>query len=434
MNKEEIKNELGMTYEELQCYLVEKYGSAKYDYFHTTECKSKNKKITRTSEGLYCHHMDEDKGGNLGNPVQAATQPFAWQRKERLVYCNILEHLILHIKIAVLRQKKMFDTPRNIADFFTTGGIYWICEIINDMFMSDGTNVAWMKRCYEEIRENYEDYILLIKSLMNYIELSYQGDKEPPFLVPGSWVHFSDCDCEIIKVSRKKDGILLRLPSGDEKSMISSLVSGQFTYKDQFDITMRKLSSGYESFYTQIYENIIEFDNKKKIEEYRNLIRIDFHGYGFLQYADIALDKSFEASNADEYISKALPMFCGKNIELSGTSPTFWRGKKVPRAVQKSFYIIRIRTSFSLKKGMEPCIRYRGRNRLVEENPFLIDDNHNLRDKGWTILTTSFFKKDINGKEIDGIVTVSLGKDDYLRFRERYDIRYLEVVDGCYFC
>ena len=49
MNKEEIKNELGMTYEELQCYLVEKYGSAKYDYFHTTECKSKNKKITRTS-------------------------------------------------------------------------------------------------------------------------------------------------------------------------------------------------------------------------------------------------------------------------------------------------------------------------------------------------------------------------------------------------
>lgn len=83
---------------------------------------------------------------------------------------------------------------------------------------------------------------------------------------------------------------------------------------------------------------------------------------------------------------------------------------------------------------MEPCIRYRGRNRLVEENPFLIDDNHNLRDKGWTILTTSFFKKDINGKEIDGIVTVSLGKDDYLRFRERYDIRYLEVVDGCYFC
>lgn len=95
MNRAEIEVELKMPYVELSSYLIKKYGGALYDYFYTPECKSKNKKVTRTSEGLYCHHIDEDKGGSLSESSSAIRQPFEWQRKERLVYCNILEHLIL---------------------------------------------------------------------------------------------------------------------------------------------------------------------------------------------------------------------------------------------------------------------------------------------------------------------------------------------------
>ena len=32
MNRKEFKDELKMTYGELQSYLIQKYGSAKYDY------------------------------------------------------------------------------------------------------------------------------------------------------------------------------------------------------------------------------------------------------------------------------------------------------------------------------------------------------------------------------------------------------------------
>ena len=49
MNSEELKNELKMTYEELQHYLIEKYGSAKYDYFVNPECKSKNQSLQMIS-------------------------------------------------------------------------------------------------------------------------------------------------------------------------------------------------------------------------------------------------------------------------------------------------------------------------------------------------------------------------------------------------
>ena len=157
MNREEINKELSMTYEGLTEYLIQKYGAVQYDYFCTSECRSKNKKVTRTSEGLYCHHIDEDKGDLLSHPKAAQRSPFDWQMKERLVYCNALEHLILHIKIAVLRQKKKLIKPLDI-DAFLRPGIHLICGEINDMFLNEGTKIIWKKRCFEEIKENYEEY------------------------------------------------------------------------------------------------------------------------------------------------------------------------------------------------------------------------------------------------------------------------------------
>ncbi len=177
MKREELYKELKMSYYELQEYLLQKYGGAQGNYFLTSECRSKNKKNSRTSEGLYCHHMDEDKGGNLSEPVSAKRQPFEWQYRERLVYCNILEHLILHIKIAVLRQPGPLKVPKDIERFFTTGGIFMICQSINDMFMADDTSESKRKQCFEEVKENYDDYIWLLRILLKYISTSYSGDK-----------------------------------------------------------------------------------------------------------------------------------------------------------------------------------------------------------------------------------------------------------------
>ena len=180
MNHEEIVKEVKMTYYELQDYLLKKYGSAKYDYFTNSECKYKNKKVSRTKEGLYCHHMDEDEGGNLSNPPQARQQCFEWQKKERLVYCNAIEHLILHIKINILRQKGMLKVPMDISHFFTTGGVFWLTMILNDMYMNGASKVERMEPCYERIKENYNDYISLMKSYIRYIEQNYEGDKSKP--------------------------------------------------------------------------------------------------------------------------------------------------------------------------------------------------------------------------------------------------------------
>lgn len=445
MKREEIYKELQMSYDELQQYLLKKYGGAVCDYFATPECKSKSKKISRTSEGLYCHHMDEDKGGNLGNASQARLQPYEWQRKERLVYCNILEHLILHIKIAVLRQKDFLKKPDDVISFFTTGGIFMLCEEINEMFIKDGTSVVWRKRCYEEIKDNYEEYIILINTLLSYIDLNYVGKKdEAAIMVQGGSVNFSDCDCKILQVDRKKDTLLLRNPVGDVKKYKFYDLIGMFNYVDYIDKVTRDMASAFEEFYENIYEDIIGCNKKDEIARYVTFLKIDRSGDLDLKEICTNLDDRY-SDNINLYILNALPMYCDMSYELDGKSVKFWSGSKIPAEAKEVFYIIRIETMFNIKEGCEPFVRYRKKD-LLRNNSFSgLDTRNGFKHRNYMVLSTSdvydkktdkYYSKyyDKNGILVDATVVLTLGKDDYLLFQERYDIRYIKVLDGCYFC
>lgn len=59
-----------------------------------------NEKRSRSSEGLFLHHIDENKIANLSDLRVIRKNPFfSFQKRDRLVYCNYLEHLILHAAI-----------------------------------------------------------------------------------------------------------------------------------------------------------------------------------------------------------------------------------------------------------------------------------------------------------------------------------------------
>src|SRR5699024_7079898 len=47
---------LKLDYNNLVQFLLQQYGKAKHNYFKDTNCTTKNPQVTRTSEGLYCHH------------------------------------------------------------------------------------------------------------------------------------------------------------------------------------------------------------------------------------------------------------------------------------------------------------------------------------------------------------------------------------------
>jgi superfamily II DNA or RNA helicase len=91
--------ELVKNYDYSTCYnhLFEKYGAVGGDYF--TPTFSPNMIIKRADEGLYIHHIDEDKVANLSNYEVARANSFEYQRADRLVYADLFEHILLHILI-----------------------------------------------------------------------------------------------------------------------------------------------------------------------------------------------------------------------------------------------------------------------------------------------------------------------------------------------
>lgn len=167
MESTEIKNQLKMTYDELVDYLLKKYGPAQYDYFCNESCKSKNSKVSRTNEGLYCHHIDENIAILLSNDKFAVNNPFEYQKANRLVYCNVLEHLILHIKIV---EEPKNENANQMEIQGIGGAVCFICPQINDYFNGYEFKQQYLINIFSLIENNFNDYIDILEYFLDVVE------------------------------------------------------------------------------------------------------------------------------------------------------------------------------------------------------------------------------------------------------------------------
>lgn len=170
-----LQQEMDMVYDQYVEYLLEKYGPAKYDYFTNENCKSKNINVTRSKEGLFCHHIDENKNILLSTPEIARKHPFSYQKADRLVYANYLEHLLLHIKIVEE------DTDNRGLGL---GGVIMISSTMNDYYRHKRAS-GWRLCAALHIKDRYADYIVLMKHFMQIAENKYGNILTPTHLAKG---------------------------------------------------------------------------------------------------------------------------------------------------------------------------------------------------------------------------------------------------------
>lgn len=167
-----------MTYNELCNYYIKKYGNVKHDYFSTPECKSVQKKNSRTKEGLEIHHIDENKHPLL-SAKWAKNMPFECQKADRLVYVNVLEHLLLHIKIYEEECEKSAVTGKQAI--LGHPGIYFLSQRINDYFSKEKEINGWHINMAKIIIDNFEEYKnVLFYHLDNF--LIFNKDKRKKLL------------------------------------------------------------------------------------------------------------------------------------------------------------------------------------------------------------------------------------------------------------
>lgn len=157
---EKMDKYLKMSYAEYVAYLLEKYGPAKYDYFYNENCKSKNNKNSRSAEGLFCHHVDEDKEILLSTPEIAQVNSFEYQKADRLVYADYLEHLLLHVKIVEEDEKK---------NGCGLGGVIMISSVLNDYFRH-GRADGWKRNAMKHVDGKYEKYIEIMRRFKEFVD------------------------------------------------------------------------------------------------------------------------------------------------------------------------------------------------------------------------------------------------------------------------
>ena len=175
-NKDYYQKIMNFTYDELVQHLLDKYGPAEHDYFMNESCSTKNQKVTRTAEGLYCHHIDEDKAVLLSNDAFASRNPFEYQKANRLVYCNLLEHFLLHILIAEEPKKE----GANEYEIQGIGGaVCYISKQLNDLYNGYIFKQEWLINTTSKVKGDYQSYIMMLKRLWKLVK----NDKRLRFLI-----------------------------------------------------------------------------------------------------------------------------------------------------------------------------------------------------------------------------------------------------------
>ena len=174
MDKKEFKDVINLSYSEYCDYLKEKYGEVPYSYGN-----SKN-----NATGLFIHHIGEIKETALSDVEKRKKPEFAqFQKPEMLVYCNYLEHFLLHIKIGeeadILREEQLglggpfkWIIPA-INKYYTTGyknynDKYYNClnnnkdvfdallEYYNEIVKANDVVMEENAVLYEQVRETIE--------------------------------------------------------------------------------------------------------------------------------------------------------------------------------------------------------------------------------------------------------------------------------------
>lgn len=174
---EEYKNLLSLSYEDAVGSLLQKYGPVIDDYFREKsynrffngEIKSITKgKFTKTSEGLYCHHVFENKYYNLTNKDFCKEQnaPYEVHKKENLVYCDLIEHFILHILITKETNGK-FGWP-GVRTYLLDNLVEWYVVCVNI------PTEKWRLFCYKKAKLSKNEITTLFMEVKKVLPSSLQ--------------------------------------------------------------------------------------------------------------------------------------------------------------------------------------------------------------------------------------------------------------------
>lgn len=209
-----------------------------------------------------------------------------------MVYCDYLEHLLLHLKICINKKNK-FEKVEDIHVFFGGGGFFMIAFDLNYLYMNGGCNQAWRNNCYHKVQNNFEDYVHIIRGVFCFVESNFSGKKNTDFEIDDQIIYeIIDYDSYIKneknykhkekvmtvkKIEKSKDLIVLENEAKNLLNCCYQKIKNRFCYKNVIEKYKNDLSS-YGALYGEpkIWEIMRDFlekpfdDEDYMIAEYMN--------------------------------------------------------------------------------------------------------------------------------------------------------------------
>ena len=108
--------------------------------------------------------------------------------------------------------------------------------------------------------------------------------------------------------------------------------------------------------------------------------------------------------------------------------PTFWRGNYIPEIATQNYYFVRFKTRFYIKDGKLPFIQIKNSFRYKMTEMLETSDILNSADGKYY---SEYYNA--NGELQKATLTLTMTMTDYKLFKEHYNVKDFEILDGCYF-
>ena len=161
VTREELLLATQMDYPQYCKYLQNKYGLPPYDYMNANY--GKNRKISRSEEGLHIHHVFGDRAIGLSKTESARQYPIEYQKTSNLCYCDYLEHMLLHMLIDINPDPDN-ELPVNGVDTVLKEFI----PRLNDFYSGYKTQWKWLNRLVARIIGQKDIYVDLVCWLVSF--------------------------------------------------------------------------------------------------------------------------------------------------------------------------------------------------------------------------------------------------------------------------
>ena len=159
MNMKEYQKVKALSYLDYCKYLQEKYGIGLMDYMNERFYKHPN--VSRSNEGLYVHHIMEYVNDKIYNHADAKRYPLEWQSQENIVYCDALEHLLLHVMmIRDYPDKGTGNHYKGESDIMT-----YSVPCLNNYYSGWYPEKPYQVNCCERVANEEDVYLQIIKQL-----------------------------------------------------------------------------------------------------------------------------------------------------------------------------------------------------------------------------------------------------------------------------